>query len=152
MSEITEAAFFLFEHRAPLFHSRASLSEQINVRKGNLVRSTKIAICLPAFNSESRPSMISRKIKLLAAAAGLVALATTVGLASTKHTNPASVRQTQGSDGGAAGLPADKSASPHHGILTCGSGSTTVACEQLEMMLPLSARSWTGPFRPAADI
>jgi hypothetical protein len=95
--------------------------------------------------------MISRKIKLLVAAASLVALATTVGLAGTRHIH-ASLHQTQGSGGKAAGASVDQNGFPRRGILTCGSGSTTIACEQLEMMLPLSARILPTPLTLATDI
>jgi hypothetical protein len=122
-----------------IFQFNTSLSEQLIVRTGSLVQSTKIAICFPAFNNNSRPSMISRKIKLLVAAASLVALATTVGLAGTRHTH-ASLPQTQGVGAKTAGASVDQNGSPRRGILTCGSGSTTIACEQLEMLLPMSAR------------
>jgi hypothetical protein len=96
--------------------------------------------------------MISRKIKLLVAAASLVALATTVGLASTMHIHATSAHQTQGSGSKAVGLPLGENASPRHGILTCGSGSTASACEQLEMMLPMSVKSWPNPLKLPTDI
>jgi hypothetical protein len=96
--------------------------------------------------------MISRKIKLLVAAVSLVALATTVGFASTMHIHAKSAHQTQGSGSKAVGLPLGENASPHHGILTCGSGTTTAACEQLEMMLPMSVINWGNPSARPTDI
>ena len=96
--------------------------------------------------------MISRKIKLLMAAVCLVALATTVGFASTMHHHAKSAHQTQGSGSKALGLPPGENASPHRGILTCGSGATTTACEQLEMMLPMSVKSWVNSLKLPTDI
>jgi hypothetical protein len=96
--------------------------------------------------------MISRKIKLLAAAVGLVALATTVGFARTMHPHATSALQTQGSGSKAVGLPAGQKSSPRHGILSCGSGSTATACEQLEMMLPMNATRWIEPLKLPTDI
>ena len=96
--------------------------------------------------------MISRKIKLLVAAVSLVALATTVGLASTMHTHATSAQQTQGSGSKAGGQPSGQYGSPRRGILTCGSGSTATACEQLEMMLPMSVRSWVEPLKLPTNI
>ena len=96
--------------------------------------------------------MITRKIKLLVAAVSLVALATTVGLASTLHIRATSVHQTQGSSSKAMGLPSGQNDSLRHGILTCGSGSTATACEQLEMMLPMSERNWAEPSKLLTDI
>jgi hypothetical protein len=96
--------------------------------------------------------MISREIKLLVAAVSLVALATTVGFASTMRMHATSAHQTQGSSSKAAVLPLGENAASRHGILTCGSGSTATACEQLEMMLPMSARSWVQPLRLPIDI
>lgn len=96
--------------------------------------------------------MISRKIKLLAAAAGLVALAATVGVASTVHTQTTSAQRAQGSGSKAMGVPPGQNASPRHGNITCGTASTAMACEKIEMMLPMSARSWTKPLRLPIDI
>ena len=52
--------------------------------------------------------MISRKIKLLMAAVSLVALATTVGFASTMHTHAKAAHQMQGSSGKAVGCRSAK--------------------------------------------
>lgn len=96
--------------------------------------------------------MISRKIKLLMAAVSLVALATTVGFASTMHIHAKAAHRMQDSSGKAVGLPLGENASAHHGILTCGSGTSTTACEQLEMMLPMSVINWGNPSTRPTDI
>ena len=96
--------------------------------------------------------MISRKIKLLMAAVSLVALATTVGFASTMHNHAKSAHQTQGSASKALGLPPSENASPRRGILTCGSSATTTACEHLEMLLPMSVKSWVDSLELPTDI
>jgi hypothetical protein len=87
------------------------------------------------------------EIKLLAAAVSLVAIATTVALASTMHTHATSAQQTQGAGSKASGSPSGQNGSPRHGILTCGAGSTATACEQLEMMLPMSVLRWAEPLK-----
>jgi hypothetical protein len=89
--------------------------------------------------------MISRKLKLLAAAASLVAVATTVGLAGTRHTRTTAAQQFH--DSGGKVTPFGQNGFPHHGILTCGPSATTTACEAIEMMLPMSATKWTKPFK-----
>jgi len=96
--------------------------------------------------------MISRKIKLLAAAAGLVALAATVGLASTVHTQTTSAQRTQGTGSKAIAVPPSQNASPWHGNLTCGTAATATDCEKIETLLPMSARSWAEPLRLPSDI
>ena len=71
------------------------------------------------------------EIKLLAAAVSLVAIATTVALASTMHTHATSAQQSQGAGSKAARLPFGQNDLPRHGILTCGLGSTATACETI---------------------
>ena len=92
------------------------------------------------------------EIKLLAAAVSLVAIATTVALASTMHTHATSAQQSQGAGSKAVRLPFGQNDSPRHGILTCGLGSTAAACEQLEMMLPMSVRRWAEPLKLPKNI
>lgn len=96
--------------------------------------------------------MISRKIMLFTAAVSMVALATTVGLAGAIHTYATSAQKTQGSGSKAVGPPSDQNNSPRHGILTCGSNSAATACEQLEMMLPMSEIIWAEPLKLLTDI
>jgi hypothetical protein len=92
------------------------------------------------------------EIKLLAAAVSLVAIATTVALASTMHTHATSARQAQGAGSKAAGSSSGQNGSPRHGILTCGADSTATACEQLEMMLPMTVRRWADPLKRPTNI
>jgi hypothetical protein len=94
--------------------------------------------------------MILREIKLLVAVVSLVALAATVGLASTMHPHASSAQQAQGA--GSKASPSGKNGSPRHGILTCGAGSTATACEQLEMMLPMSVIRWAEPLKLPTNI
>jgi hypothetical protein len=85
--------------------------------------------------------MISRKIKLLAAVVGLGALATTVGIARTVHTQTTSTQRTQGTGGKVMGVLPGQDASPRRGILTCGTATAASACENIEMMLPINQRN-----------
>jgi hypothetical protein len=97
--------------------------------------------------------MISRKIKLLVAAVSLVALATTVGFAGTMHIHARSAQQkTLDSGGTTVKSPLGQNASPRRGILTCGSVSTSTACEQLEMLLPMSGKGGANPLKLPTDI
>ena len=81
--------------------------------------------------------MMTHKIRLISAAVGLLALATTVGVARTIHTHATAAQQTQAASGKVMGVPPGESASPRHGILTCGTVADATACEKLEMMLPM---------------
>jgi len=81
--------------------------------------------------------MMTHKIKMISAAAGLLALATTVGVARTVHTHMTAAQQTQSASGKVMGVPPSQNASPRHGILTCGTATDATACEKLEMMLPM---------------
>jgi hypothetical protein len=81
--------------------------------------------------------MMTRKIKLISAAIGLLALATTVGVARTVHTHITAAQQTQGDSGKVMGVPSRQNASPRHGILTCGTVTDATTCDKLEMMLPM---------------
>jgi hypothetical protein len=81
--------------------------------------------------------MMTHKIRLISAAVGLLALATTVGVARTVHTHMAAAQQEQAASGKVMGVPSQQNTSPRHGILTCGTVTDATACEKLEMMLPM---------------
>jgi hypothetical protein len=81
--------------------------------------------------------MMTHKIRLISAAVGLLALATTVGVARTVHTHMTAAQQAQAASGKVMGVPPQQNASPRHGILTCGTVTDATACEKLEMMLPM---------------
>jgi len=80
--------------------------------------------------------MISRKNKLLAAAAGMVALIATVAVARTvhTHTNVATPAQVSGKVTGTT--PAQTTPLAHHGILTCGMALDS-DCEKFETFMPM---------------
>ena len=80
--------------------------------------------------------MMSRKIRLLSAAAGIAALLATVAVARTVHTHgvPANNPVTAGKVIGAA--PAQTTPARRHGIIVCGM-ALDADCEKIETLLPM---------------
>jgi hypothetical protein len=80
--------------------------------------------------------MISRKMKFLSAAVGLVALIATVAVARTVHTHavPADARAMNGKV--TATAPAQATPSRRHGNIVCGM-ALDLDCEKLETLLPM---------------
>ena len=79
--------------------------------------------------------MISRKIRLITAAAA-VALLASVAVARTVHTHAPSTA-ANATSGKVITPPAGQTASPHHrGAIVCGMANDS-DCEKLEMLLPM---------------
>jgi len=78
--------------------------------------------------------MTSRKMKILSATVGAVALIATVAVAHTVHTHMPPAGQVHASK---TVVPGDIAPSQRHGIITCGAATSASDCERLEMMLPM---------------
>ena len=78
--------------------------------------------------------MTSRKMKILSATVGAVALVATVAVAHTVHTHIPPASQAHASK---TIVPGDIAPSQRHGIITCGTTTSASDCERLEMTLPM---------------
>ncbi len=78
--------------------------------------------------------MTSRKMKILLATVGAVALIATVAVAHTVRTHMPPAGQSHASK---TVVPADIAPSQRHGNITCGAATSASDCERLEMMLPM---------------
>ena len=81
--------------------------------------------------------MISRKMKFLSAAVGVLALVATVAVARTVHTHAFSADHPRVSSGKALGsAPAEATPPRRHGIIVCGMAIDS-DCEKIETLLPM---------------
>jgi hypothetical protein len=81
--------------------------------------------------------MITRKIKLMSAAAAAVALVATVSVAHTVHTHMAPADREHVTTGKVTGTtPAQTTPAPRHGVIACGMALDS-DCEKFETLLPM---------------
>jgi hypothetical protein len=81
--------------------------------------------------------MMSRKIRLLSAAAGVAALVATVAVARTVHTHGVLGNNPPVSTGKVIGTaPAQTTPARRHGIIVCGMALDN-DCEKIETLLPM---------------
>lgn len=80
--------------------------------------------------------MISRKIRLLSAAAGVAALVATVAVARTVHTNVVAANHPVATGKVIGTAPRQATPARHYGIIACGM-ALDADCEKIETLLPM---------------
>ncbi len=80
--------------------------------------------------------MMSRKIRLLSAAAGIAALLATVAVARTVHTNGVRANNPVSTGKVIGTAPSQATPARRHGIIVCGM-ALDADCEKIETLLPM---------------